>query len=651
MMLEVLSLIKDVPDFKIKPISKYNIPQQKQYQYFPSFKQLLIHLFKKGNNETDCNHPILVILKPDEHQKQQNIHQTGFRSQQQKKTLESLRFRDKKILLNYFFSHHNLLITDHVEKVSHIEKKINTILHTVHHRISRIGTWTGTITRLVRRSQRKEEEEEEEEEGEDYYYYYYDDDNSDELDDYNKEQYNTRVPTMITILNKTVSRPSGSVQKLIGLKNLLISEIDFIDLLSNTCQKRIPYLTSIVKDWSFPAHELSNDELIYCVYIMFTTALKEIQQPHWGTKKKKRKTDLKFHIPTKNELLALIFHVRDSYHSDNPFHNFRHAVDVLQACFYFCIKLGHFKEKQEEQQEQEAQQEQEEQQENKEENSSLMENPPLLNPIQCFALLVAALGHDVSHPGTTNAFLIDNKAPISLIYNERSVLESYHASIFINKILVIFWPSLLETKISGDSKLSIRDIITVSIIATDMSNHFEYLEDLKQLTEECNNNGFNKNGFNQEFSQYQDSKIKLICASLIKSADISNVTRPLEISSQWAVVLQREFDEIKKLEKMLEKREKRECHFQNEIGDDDEDDSDDEASALDFFKQKEIIYEAVPRELDKILLNNPMIPQGQLFFIGTFAENLFNSISQLYPNLSFACEIMNENKKYWEQNK
>ena len=118
-----------------------------------------------------------------------------------------------------------------------------------------------------------------------------------------------------------------------------------------------------------------------------------------------------------NELLAFIFIVRDTYKNGNPFHNFRHAVDVLQACFHFLIRLGSLPK-----------------------FKQFVEDPKLitpkfmthtycidcltkqflrgkasLNPIQTLGLLVAALGHDVGHPGTTNDFMIKFSAPTALL--------------------------------------------------------------------------------------------------------------------------------------------------------------------------------------------------------------------------------------------
>lgn len=138
-----------------------------------------------------------------------------------------------------------------------------------------------------------------------------------------------------------------------------------------------------------------------------------------------------------------------------------------------------------------------------------------------------------------------------------------------------------------------------------MAEHFEYVDKLKK--------------FKFSTSDPLDNKVKLISSLLIKCADISNVTRPLRVSSQWALVLSREFSEIETLEKKLA-NEKVELDVQ---------------------------YEKVPTFVDDVLKVNPDLHKGQLFFIKTFAEGLFNSILDLLPELKYTSDIASENKKFW----
>lgn len=181
--------------------------------------------------------------------------------------------------------------------------------------------------------------------------------------------------------------------------------------------------------------------------------------------------------------------------------------------------------------------------------------------------------------------------------------------LFINKVLRICWPDLLTCTIEEKSELTIRSLIISSILATDMGEHNEYVNRLKSF--KTHNEILN-----------HDNTVKLISALLIKCADISNVTRPLRVSAQWAMVLSREFAEVELLKSVIKK------------------DID-----LDF--TKDLTYDHVPHELREILEIQPDIHKGQIFFINLFAENLFNSVSDLLPQLQYTCDIIMENKLFW----
>ena len=100
---------------------------------------------------------------------------------------------------------------------------------------------------------------------------------------------------------------------------------------------------------------------------------------------------------------ALLISLRSAYHARNAYHNFAHAVDVLQACYSFLTAAGLAP------------------------RLSTLVNPgfsagwqrdpaiqapgligDVLRPMHVFALLVAAIGHDVGHPGLSNAYMVRN---------------------------------------------------------------------------------------------------------------------------------------------------------------------------------------------------------------------------------------------------
>lgn len=540
--------------------------------FFTSFKSLVEYLFKNGNNEHDTNHITVIVLR--------DISGDAL-------TLESLSYNDKNILLKYFFNHLNLLVVTAEMLLNHFEEiksKVHLTNQLLVNRINRVEIWTGTGERNIN----------------DYY------NPSDDL-----SSVNDILSTMTFLISKNSSKSDLTIEKLTQLKNLIITEINFLSLLSNHSPNHLTKLTYLLGHWSFPAHELSNDDLVYIVYLIIHYSLSQI------------KSDT-LYFPNNNELLGFIFMVRDTYKQGNQFHNFRHAVDVLHACFHFLVRLTCLKAFKQFQEDPNICALKilnfDDNQFGSDETELIQlvqppktifddDEPKYLNELQTLGLLIAALGHDVGHPGVTNAFMIKYSAPTSLIYNERSVLESFHSTVFINKILLINWPSLLTEFSELNNSLSIKELIISSILATDMGEHFDYIERLQHL----------KN----EIFKHEATKVKLISSLLIKCADISNVARPLRVSSQWALVLGREFDEVNILERKIGGEE------------------------VELNLSKDLKYVKVPSELENILQMNKFLHKGQIFFISTFAENLFNNISEFLPELNYTCEIIQNNKKFW----
>jgi hypothetical protein len=135
----------------------------------------------------------------------------------------------------------------------------------------------------------------------------------------------------------------------------------------------------------------------------------------------------------------------------------------------------------------------------------------LIEPFEALTLLVTAIGHDVGHPGVNNGFLSKLNAPLAQLYNDRSVLESFHCAAY-SQILRRYWPAVFE-----DDKM--RHLTISSILATDMGLHFDYMKKMADLEEKLRKNNSTK-GWD---AKAIDEQKALICALFIKCADISNV--------------------------------------------------------------------------------------------------------------------------------
>lgn len=134
---------------------------------------------------------------------------------------------------------------------------------------------------------------------------------------------------------------------------------------------------------------------------------------------------------------------------DNPFHNFRHAFTVLHKVWMFLFK------------------------------STLRVN---LQDVDVFALLFAAVCHDLEHPGTTNNFQVNSMTDLALIHNDQSVLENHHCSVAFR--IAILPGCEMMNGLEKEEQKEFRRLVIGAILGTDMTHHKAILGRLKQKLDE-----------------------------------------------------------------------------------------------------------------------------------------------------------------------
>lgn len=151
-----------------------------------------------------------------------------------------------------------------------------------------------------------------------------------------------------------------------------------------------------------------------------------------------------------------------------------------------------------------------------------------LEPIEAFAMLLAAACHDVSHPGRNNQFQIATRSELALVYNDRSILENFHLS--------FAWKLIYETDVlaglgTADMK-TIRSLMIDMVLATDMASHFELVAAFKSALQGDDLGGAIKD---------DRTKRILVFKVLLKTADISNPAKPASIYRRWVDRVMEEF--------------------------------------------------------------------------------------------------------------
>ncbi|KAK4047035.1 3',5'-cyclic-nucleotide phosphodiesterase [Microbotryomycetes sp. JL221] len=286
-------------------------------------------------------------------------------------------------------------------------------------------------------------------------------------------------------------------------------------------------MIGILQSWSFNAMAFAPDDLLACVGIIFEGV--------------RNMEGVEFDLGAKfdpAQFKGLLLSLRSAYHARNGYHNFAHAADVTQACYSFLVRMGLAPPLYllcEDDYDPNMGEGRRKWRRNRAVDMGGMGE--LLRPMDVFALMVAAIGHDVGHPGLSNAFLVNARAPVAQIYRDKSVLENFHTVTLIHMLRKHRFDHLLGGDFGhlGDQATPFRRILEAAILATDMSQHFAFVTDLTDLGRRLTE---------QRGSAHPDTREAdrlLLCAGLIKCADISNPTRPHRISRAWSTALLQEW--------------------------------------------------------------------------------------------------------------
>jgi hypothetical protein len=195
-----------------------------------------------------------------------------------------------------------------------------------------------------------------------------------------------------------------------------------------------------------------------------------------------------------NDLMfTFLFKLRECY-NEPPYHNWIHAVDVLQ---FFCyqIKLCCF--------------------------------DTVLTRMELLAICTAAISHDAGHQGFNNVYNVNAETPLGILFKDQSVMETFHCTVLIH---LMSQPECnIFHAISPPDLKRLWFWIIKMILATDMAHHFKLVK--------ATNDTLDAGPINLSNPVHR----LMAMTMLMKVSDISNVSRPFEIADQWCDVLCEEF--------------------------------------------------------------------------------------------------------------
>lgn len=194
--------------------------------------------------------------------------------------------------------------------------------------------------------------------------------------------------------------------------------------------------------------------------------------------------------------------VEEGYHSNNPYHNAIHATDVTQAmhCFLQEKKLRSH-----------------------------------LTPLEIASSLIAAMAHDLDHPGVNQPFLVATSNHLASLYKNASVLENHHW----RSAMACLMESGMMDGLERASAQELQRQIQSLILATDIARQQEFLTAFQGY--------LNDDSLDLQTANHRHFVLQIA----LKCADISNPCRPWALSRAWSLQVSEEFYRQGDLERRL----------------------------------------------------------------------------------------------------
>lgn len=214
-----------------------------------------------------------------------------------------------------------------------------------------------------------------------------------------------------------------------------------------------------------------------------------------------------FNVPI--EVFKSFLHaIATRYIDSNSYHNFKHGADVCHVSYFLTVSSG---------------------------------LQDALSHLEVFSILVAALSHDVGHPGWNNAYLVKARHELALLHNDRSPLENMHCAVLYD---ILSKPEFnIFINLNDKQWREVRKIMITIILGTDMSHHFEQISKTQLFYEV---NGADTRAFcsgeTDTIECFSDDNNRMLIMELIlHCSDISNPYKPFALCSKWADLVVEEF--------------------------------------------------------------------------------------------------------------
>lgn len=154
-----------------------------------------------------------------------------------------------------------------------------------------------------------------------------------------------------------------------------------------------------------------------------------------------------------------------------------------------------------------------------------------LGSIECLALMIACLCHDLDHRGTNNSFQMKIHSPIAQLYST-STMEHHH----FDQCLMILNSLQLLSNLTPEQHSRVIRVLEEAILATDLAIYFKKRVDFFKIASD---------GLNWKREEHKES----VRGMLMTVCDLAAITKPWDVEKRIAELVSAEFFEQGDLER------------------------------------------------------------------------------------------------------
>lgn len=151
------------------------------------------------------------------------------------------------------------------------------------------------------------------------------------------------------------------------------------------------------------------------------------------------------------------------------------------------------------------------------------------DPLAQFAIVFAALIHDVDHSGLTNAQLVTEKADVALKYDGQSVAEQNSVDVAWNLLMEPEYELLRQTIFpTATDRRRFRQLVVSTVLATDIID-----QKLQLLRKNRWEKAFHSNADPNNMKEDMDRKATIVIEHIIQASDVAHTMQHWHVYCKW----------------------------------------------------------------------------------------------------------------------